>query len=309
MDLMLSETSRQLNTASSSSNLPQLKVTKIDKVASLLMSCFIIVSASVCFLGAVFFLSKIQQSDEGPGSPPGGGGATPSTYTSARDNWNQLTEFPDGENWKDVISDQAMDAVNMVSLIEENLSSVSEAFDGKGQKGIGKDSRGEGEQGDEDGSFSVPAGTRWELKFSAKDRKSYAKQLESLGIELGLYGAGRPIVEYASGLTNSKPTYRSGSPIEEHRPYFMSVSHSALKEFDQQLLRLAGIELMGRQPIKFVSREAEEKLLKLEVDYVQAKMGTSFPLGRVMRTVFECRPNANGNGFEIVVVSQRYKAN
>ncbi|MFN8739034.1 MAG: hypothetical protein ACK5YR_03840 [Pirellula sp.] len=306
---MLSETSQQLNTAKSSSTLPQLKVSKVDKVASLLMSCFIIVSAMVCFLGAVFFLSKIQQSDEGPGSPPGGRGATRSKYTSAQDNWSQLTEFPDSENWKDVTSAQAMDAVNMVSLIDENLFSVSEAFDDKGQKGIGKDSRGEGERGDEDGSFSVPAGTRWELKFSAKDRKSYAKQLESLGIELGLYGAGRPIVEYASGLTNSKPTYRSGSPVEERRPYFMSVSHSALKEFDQQLLRLAGIELMGRQPIKFVSREAEEKLLELEVDYAQAKMGTSFPLGRVMRTVFECRPNANGNGFEIVVVSQRYKAN
>ena len=306
---MLSETSLHSNQTNGGSNLPQLKVSNVDKIASLLMSCFIMVAASVCFLGAAFFLSKIQPRDVVLIHPTGDGRATSSIYTSARENWNELTEFPDSETWKDTVSEQALDAVSMVSVIEENLSTVSEAFDGKGQKGDGKDLRGEGEQGDKDGSFSVPTGTRWELKFSAKDRKSYAKQLESLGIELGVYGAGRPIVEYASGLTNTKPTYRSGSPADERRPYFMSVSNSALKEFDQQLLRLAGIDLLGRQPIKFVSREAENKLLGLEVSYAQAKMGTSFPLGRVLRTVFECRPNANGNGFEIVVVSQRYKAN
>ncbi|MCU0718555.1 MAG: hypothetical protein MUC83_02535 [Pirellula sp.] len=306
---MLSETSLQSNQTNSGSNLPQLKVSNVDKVASLLMSCFIMVSASVCFLGAVFFLSKIQQSEREPVDPQDGGGSERSEYLSALEKSDELREFPDSENWKDVFSDQALDSVTLVSLIEENVSGVSEAYEGKGQKGVGKEFRGEGDQGDGDGSFSVPAATRLELKFSAKDRKSYAKQLESFGIELGVYGAGRPIVEYASGLTNVKPTYRSGSPAEERRPYFMSVSRSALKEFDQQLLRLAGIDLLGRQPIKFVSRETETKLLELEVDYAHAKMGTGFPLRRVVRTVFECRPNANGNGFEIVVVSQRYKAN
>lgn len=306
---MLSETPLRSNQSNGDVNLPQLKVSSVDKVASLLMSSFIMVSASVCFLGAAFLLSKIHPSDGENQGPKGGGGAKGSEYFSAQNKWNELTEFPDSENWKDAVSDQALDAVNMVSLIEDNLSLVSEAFDGNGEKGAGKDSRGEADQGDGDESFSVPAGTRWELKFSAKDRKSYAKQLESLGIELGVYGAGRPIVEYASDLTRTKPTYRRGSPSTENRPYFMSVSHGILKEFDQQLLRLAGIELMGRQPIKFVSKEAEEQLTQLEVAYAQSKMGVSFPKGRIMRTVFECRPDANGNGFEIVVVSQRYKAN
>lgn len=304
---MLSKASRRLKQSMVEPKAPHLKVSSVDKIASLLMSCLIIVSALVCFLGAAFILSKIPQGEQTEGKTEGGGPKR-SEYVSSRANLMELAEFPDSEHWKETISDNALDAVSMVSLIEENLSKVSEAFDGKTKEGVGRDSREEGVQGDGDGPFSVPTGTRWELKFSAKDRKSYAKQLESLGIELGVYGAGRPIVEYASGLNNAKPKYRSGSPALERRPYFMSVGHSALKEFDQQLLRLAGIDLLGRQPIKFVSPAAEDKLLRLEVDYAHAKMGTSISLARVVRTVFECRPNTNGNDFEIVVVSQRYKA-
>jgi hypothetical protein len=304
---MLSRASRRLNQSIVEPKVPHLKVSSVDKIASLLMSCLIMVSAIVCFLGAAFILSKIPQGDRTEGKPEGGGSKR-SEYVSSRTNLTELQEFPDSENWKETISVDALDAVSMVSLIEENLSTVSEAFDGKTKESVGRDSREEGAQGDGDGPFSVPTGTRWELKFSAKDRKSYAKQLESLGIELGVYGAGRPIVEYASGLNNAKPTYRSGSPALERRPYFMSVGNSILREFDLQLLQLAGIDLLGRQPIKFVSPAAEDKLLRLEVDYAHAKMGTSIPLSRVVRTVFECRPNANGSDFEIVVVSQSYKA-
>lgn len=303
------QTSQRANPSLKEGSLPQLKVSRVDRVASFLLSSFIMVSALVCFLGAAFLLSKIQPSDgENQGSNPRGG-TKGSEYVSTQNQRNELAEFPDSEDWKDAVSDQALDAVNMVSLVEENVSLVSEAYDGNEKKGGSNDSREEANQGEGDESFSVPSGTRWELKFSAKDRKSYAKQLESLGIELGVYGAGRPIVEYASDLTRSTPTYRRGSPSTESRPFFVSVSHGILKEFDQQLLRLAGIDLMGRQPIKFLSKQAEEQLVELEVAHAQSKMGVSFPKKRILRTVFECRPNANGNVFDIVVVSQRYKTN
>ncbi|MCU0711301.1 MAG: hypothetical protein MUC43_04530 [Pirellula sp.] len=306
----MSEIPSRLHNAPSKSNLTQLKVSNIDKAASLLMSCLIIVSTSVCFLGAFFLLSKLYEHES---DQTGGGGQQSkldgSEYVAADSQSEELLLLPESENWKETLSDQALDTIQMVSLIESNASTLSEAFDAKDQNGPKADPRGEGILQDGPGSFAVPSGTRWELRFSATDRKSYAQQLDSLGIELGVYGAGRPVVEYASKLTNNKPSYRRGSPSDERRPYFMSITNGVLKEYDLQLLKLAGIEILGRQPIKFVSRETEDKLVQLEIEHAYAKMGTSFPLERVYRTAFECRPNVNGHGFEMVVVSQRYKSN
>lgn len=306
----MSEIPSRLHNAPSKSNLTQLKASNIDKAASLLMSCLIMVSAAVCFLGALFLLSKLYEHES---DPTGGGGKQGkldrSEYIAADSQSEELLLLPDSENWKEQLSEQALDTVQLVSLIESNASTISEAFDSKKPNGNNEDSRGEGPSSDGKQSFAIPSGSRWELKFSAKDRRSYAQQLDSLGIELGVYGAGRPLVEYASDLANTKPTYRSGAPSEERRPYFMSVSNSVLKEFDQQLLKLAGIELLGRQPMKFVSPQTEDRLIQLEIEHVHAKMGTNFPLERVFRTTFECRPNAKGDKLEMVVVSQRYKSN
>lgn len=307
---MMSEIPSRSHNAHSKSNLTQLKTSNVDKAASLLMSCLIMVSASVCFLGALFLLSKLYEKE----SDRTGGGGQPgpldrSEYIAANDQSEELLVLPDSENWKEQLSEQSLESVQLVSLIENNASTISEAFDSKKPDSANGDPRGEGPSSDGKQSFAIPSGSRWELKFSAKDRKSYARQLDSLGIELGVYGAGRPQVEYASDLANAKPTYRRGSPSEERRPYFMSVSSSVLKKFDEQLLQLAGIELSGRQPMKFLSPQTEDRLIQLEIEHVQAKMGADFPLERVLRTTFECRPNAKGDQLEMVVVSQRYKSN
>lgn len=284
---------------------PDLRATSVDKVSSLLLSTLIMVASVVCFLGAAFFLSKLSTADREYG-PSKGEGASRETLIP-RQNLSELSDELDSENWNNVVSEQALDTIQIVSWVEEHFESVSESFDSAVADGGADKKSGEFDQGDGDGEYAIPTGSRWELRFSAKDKKSYAKQLQSLNIELGVYGAGRPFVEYASEFASAKPTFRSGRPADERRPYFLSVSGGLLKEFDSQLLRSAGIEMLGRQPLKFLPAETEAKLLAIEAEYAHAKMGDDFTLGRIVRTVFECRPKTSGDGFEMVVVSQRCK--
>jgi hypothetical protein len=157
-----------------------------------------------------------------------------------------------------------------------------------------------------DGGDIVPRYKRWELKFLARDKKSYGLQLDFHKIELGAYGGTDPIVDYVSNVA-SHPSRRVGPPNADKRLYFLSASEGVLKQYDKQFLENAGIPLAGRTPIKFISRATEELLAREESKYYLENRSSELRVAEIAKTVFESRPNPDGHGFEFVVVEQRYR--
>jgi hypothetical protein len=163
------------------------------------------------------------------------------------------------------------------------------------------DSRPPGPEGE--GEDIIPRFERWQLNFTARDVRQYATQLDFYGIELGAIGGPIQGVDVAKNLVASPQTYRIVDTGAEKRLYFMWSTPSPLMEFDRQLLQQAGIQLPSRQMLKFITKDLENQLAQIELDYSKSKGHPS--VTEIAKTVFESQPE--GSGYQFVVVSQRYR--
>ncbi len=154
------------------------------------------------------------------------------------------------------------------------------------QSGTGKgDSRPPGPEGE--GDDIIPRWERWELRFNARDLKSYASQLEFFKIELAAIGAGHTQVDYVSNLTGS-PQKRSGSGEEEKRLYFMNRREGPLLKYETSLLAKGGVPMNGRLVLKLIPKDLEDRLALLEKEYAVKKRGKDVTTKELAKTVFEC---------------------
>ncbi len=147
----------------------------------------------------------------------------------------------------------------------------------------------------------MPRFERWDLKFQAKDIKAYATQLDFFKIELGCIGKS-PLVDYAAGFSGS-PQKRSGKGGEEKRLYFMWRTEGPLVAYDRQLLGSASVQTQGRQMLKFIPKELEDRLAQSEMKYAISKGHSK--VKEIAKTVFESQPASSG--FEFAVIEQRYR--
>jgi len=85
--------------------------------------------------------------------------------------------------------------------------------------------------------------------------------------------------------------------------YFSWNLSNPLLQFDRQLLAQAGIQYAGRNVIRFIPKELENRLANMEKEYAESK-GKKFPHD-IAKTVFESKAAPEGFAFEIV--SQRYR--
>ena len=166
--------------------------------------------------------------------------------------------------------------------------------------GLG-DSRPPGPLGE--GDDIIPRGERWEIRYNANNRSAYAQQLDYFRIELGAVGGGEKQVDYALNLQKSAPDRRQGPGDAEKRLYMLWTA-GALRQFDQQLLRAAGIKTTGRIVVQFYPKPVEDLLAQLEMAYANDNRKTS--VKQIKQTVFGVR--RQGAGFEYFVVSQVYRA-
>ncbi|QDV65580.1 hypothetical protein [Crateriforma conspicua] len=165
------------------------------------------------------------------------------------------------------------------------------------------DSRPPGPPGE--GPYVVPRGERWQLNFTAKDIKSYAKQLDFFGIELAVMGGGTQGVDYAFNLAGNPKSRRLVDTSTEKRLYFMWTRPSPLQRFDQQLLMQAGVSLDGgRTQLRFIPPELEDLLYTIEMTHAFSKGRET--VQEIAKTVFECKPG--GDGFTFEVIDQRYRS-
>lgn len=275
---------------------PALKLTLYDQVSGMLIALLCIVGAIV-FLLAVAYLTQnirfeyrgaipVQSEPEGNGDPHQGAG--------------EELEEPGVDEMPEVMEPQIsamlddVQAVVSVSVVPDSLdgfSTVNGAGDSLGSK------RAAGTGGT--GGSVTPRWERWQVKFSSASLDLYAKQLDFFGIELAAIGGGSKDVEYASGLSKRPITRRTGPSAEEKR-LFMTWTRGALKQFDLQLLKAAGIVIDGKECIQLYPPATENQMVALEGAKLAGK-----PLKSVKRTVFAIR--SSGSGFEMYVADQQFQ--
>ncbi len=166
--------------------------------------------------------------------------------------------------------------------------------------GLG-DSRPPGPLGE--GDDIIPRGERWEIRYNSNNLTAYAQQLDYFRIEVGAVGGGEKQVDYAWNLQKSQPDVRQGPGDAEKRLY-MLWTNGALKRFDQQLLRAAGVKTAGRIVVQFYPKPVEDLLARIEMEHATGNGKTS--VKQIKQTVFGVR--RQGAGFEYYVVSQVYRA-
>ena len=282
-----------------------MRTNKVDQTSSFLLSLMILIGLGVFLLGLIFFMRSFSGTSEPKlvflEPAPAGRGDHAEGFERDFD--------PPGAEEVEQLSEPAVEqslqmVTEAISSVSASLESIESTMDSANQ-GSGKgDSRQAGPEGE--GERFVPIGDRWELKFSARDRRGYAQQLEYFKISLGAIGGGIPTVDYVESVASS-PTKKSGTSKEfKGKLYFMSTSLNVLEQYEKQILQNVGIPIAGRQILKFVPKETESLLTQAEGQYFVEKRSKTFRVHDIAKTVFECRPKKKGGGFEFVVIDQRY---
>lgn len=183
-----------------------MRTNKVEQVSSLLISIAVMLALAV---GALFLLFLLSMSWTRPqemtldveriaGRGENAAGTERDFDPPSVDEVEQLTE-PALEQTMQMVND-AIAAIASMDTIMAN-DAITGDRNGKG------DSRPPGPEGE--GVDGVHRGERWELKFTARDRKAYAGQLDAFGIELAAIGGGITSIDYATNLAKS-PKGRSG---------------------------------------------------------------------------------------------------
>lgn len=279
-----------------------MRTNKVEQVSSLLISIAVMLALAV---GALFLLFLLSMSWTRPqemtldveriaGRGENAAGTERDFDPPSVDEVEQLTE-PALEQTMQMVND-AIAAIASMDTIMAN-DAITGDRNGKG------DSRPPGPEGE--GVDGVHRGERWELKFTARDRKAYAGQLDAFGIELAAIGGGITSIDYATNLAKS-PKGRSGTRDQEKRLFFTYVTNNALMQYDKALLQAANVNIKERTVLKFIPKETEDQLALAEKAYYIDKRSKDFRISDIAKTIFECKASKSGK-FEWVVIDQRYR--
>ena len=279
-----------------------MRTNKVEQVSSLLISIAVMLALAV---GALFLLFLLSMSWTRPqemtldveriaGRGENAAGTERDFDPPSVDEVEQLTE-PALEQTMQMVND-AIAAIASMDTIMAN-DAITGDRNGKG------DSRPPGPEGE--GVDGVHRGERWELKFTARDRKAYAGQLDAFGIELAAIGGGFTSIDYATNLAKS-PKGRSGTRDQEKRLFFTYVTNNALMQYDKALLQAANVNIKERTVLKFIPKETEDQLALAEKAYYIDKRSKDFRISDIAKTIFECKASKSGK-FEWVVIDQRYR--
>jgi len=279
----------------------KLRTSKFDAVTSLFMSLIWFLGVFVLMLFIVWMLSgkprplvlnpQIEEANGRAENPEG---------------FERDFEPPGEEEVEELLEPTLQDTLEAVTDAVSSVAASLTTVDSRtvaDTQGTGRgDSRPPGPEGE--GPDTVPRSERWQLNFSAKDIKEYARQLDHLKIELAAAGGSIQGVDYAFNLAASPQTRRQVDSSQEKRLYFMWKKPSPLQKFDQRLLSQAGVDLSGnRALIRFIPPELEQVLFTLEMQFATSKGHPS--VSEIAKTIFECIPGGDGYVFE--VVDQRYR--
>jgi hypothetical protein len=282
-----------------------MRTNKVDQTSSLLLSLAILIGLAVLMLGLLFFLRSLTETAKVIQLEPeriAGRGENAEGFERDFD--------PPSADEVEQLNEPAVEqTLMMVTEAIQSISNTLETMDlGQGEASGRGDSRAAGPQGE--GEDIVPRYDRWELKFTARDKRGYAIQLEAFKIDIGAIGGGIETVDFVTNLASGAKKVSLSSKEEKARKRlkFISVNENVLLQYEKMFLQTAGIPQARRQILKFVPNDVEEVLAQAEAQYFVEKRSKDLRVSTIAKTVFECRPKAKGGGFEFVVIDQRYRA-
>ena len=267
----------------------RLKVSRYDRVSSMLLALVILLGVVVFVLLVIWLTSRIflrqtavsvELVELGSGDGPLGGGM-------------ELAEPVDEEIEEPNVQQTLAMIAEAVALKTVQLDDP--ALSGRTAPGKGGGSGGSGEA---TGSGSGTS-RNWEVRFiKGNTLESYARQLDFFKIELGALLPGNKVA-YAYNLAKRKPDTRTAAADQEKR-YYLTWRSGELQEADRELLARAGIQSTGRIILKFLPPKLEAQLASME------KLRAGRHAEDVRRTRFEVRANGAG-GYAFQIIDQSYK--
>jgi len=272
----------------------ELDVSPYDRTSSSMLALIVLLGGAVIALGVILLSRRAFE-----GVQPIPVTIQPVVVGEAGPGLAQDPEPMGAEDMPELERPQLLDALAAVSdavgpaaLLDDQLLE-GDRQTGKGSgKGFAA-SEGRGGTGVEE---RVPRHERWEIRFAAQNLRSYARQLDHFGIELGVLDRDR--IYYLSGLSQQRPNVRTDSPAEEKRLY-MTWRSGALQAADRSILTKAKVPLEDNISVQFYPAEVENRLASLELQHAQGR-----DVNQIRKTVFGVR--AVGNGYEFHVVDQKY---
>ncbi|MDX2039144.1 MAG: hypothetical protein SFX72_21035 [Isosphaeraceae bacterium] len=289
-----------------------------DRVSSLLMAIvsgtalcygwlYAIYSADAALKSAVITapLEIIEVEGGGGGSPDGeiggketievAGGAPADRASNNEDDEASDFEEPMVEATPAALLDSVAEAGE--SLAEVDIGAVvpngGRIAGGRRASRIGNGKIGFGPGGQGDGGFG--RGERWAIVYDqGQTADEYAKQLDALGVELGVISGNQMI--YVSKFTQATPLKRVGLGGGGDKRLYFIWRGQGRKAQDLTLLRKAGIDVGDAIIFQFYPKEVQDRLAQVEVRYKGRQPA------EIRRTQFRVVPN--GNTYDFAVVSQ-----
>lgn len=270
----------------------QLRVSPYDRVSSALMATLVIVTFGVMLMFGIWLtlfstIFKVRPPQLRSWNEIGGGAPGPAT---------ELEE--PGEAELDPLPEPQL-AITLEAVTD--VLSKTQAFDSLPSKdavsshgGGRNDPRKIGPPGPGNPDGMSPKWERWQVRFDTTTIAGYAKQLDSLGIELGVVGGGQSQVDYVTRVADAKPARRRGPG--ESRIYF-SAQDRRLRAFDMRLLAKAGVATTGRVVLQFYP----EKLIS-QMEQVERAAAESQGIEEIRHTVFRVLPIGSEPPVEVVSI-------
>ncbi len=275
----------------------ELNVSAYDRVASMLISLLVLGGAAVLTMFLLWLTSQIfatrepvavQLEEIGTGEGGLSGGMELDAPMAEELGMETDLEEPSLEETLAAVADAV---ASQVAVLDDPALS-EEAITGRG--GSTGDGRGFGL-----GSGPGGSGRRrhWEVRFPpGATLDTYARQLDSLGIELGVLKPNNRVIT-VSNLASDRPTVREG-PADQEKRYYLTWRRGGLEQADRALLRKAGVD-PGRWILKFIPPELEQEMVRME------RQRAGDEANNVRTTYYGVRPK--GRGYEFYVIDQTYR--
>ncbi len=284
----------------------KLRISRFDIVTALLMALILFLGSFVLMLFIVWLLSGKPKPQ--PIAPLI---ENPAGRADNAEGFERDFEPPGAEEVEELqeptLADTIEAVTDAVSSVAASLTTAdTAAVASTAGTGMG-DSRPPGPEGE--GDDIIPRFERWQLNFQANNRRSYAQQLDFYHIELGVFGGGKQGIDVANNLAGSPKKRTNSNPKSEKRIYFSWKTATPLAQYDKQLLQQAGVNIAGRNIVRFIPNDVdppknlEHVLAHIEKLYAEEK-GYQCP-HQVAKTIFESK--ASDDGYAFSVIEQRYR--
>ena len=271
----------------------QLEVNAYDRASSLLIALLVMFGVLFVALVIMFFARRMVTIQAPIEIRPFDPSERPAEAMMGLQN---DPDPPGIEDAPELTEPALMDTLNALAAVSDKVAILSdEQLDGDNTTGKGSgvgDNRASG-----GGGAPEP---RREIKFEFADISNYARWYDHFKIELAAMSQFSSTVYYASRLSNTKPTVRTGDRSAEQR-YVFPANEGPFYAFDRKLAEKAGIASKGEFLLQCFPTEAEGLLLGKEQQQARA---AGKKIGDIKRTVFKVV--ASGGGFDFVVEEQLY---